>query len=335
MKIIANQPYMLPKNAGVTAVWFPLWEGRYITKAAAEQTEGRLLQFLINEPRGAAPPLHIHRDADETWYIINGQLTVFVGDQHQHHAIEAGRPIHQMQQAGMPVARLDTIRRQRDPMLREAVELAAKGEIDRALTLLKKHNRIREIQNTDVRYKSIAHEYVAAHEAGERVLVVSPANDERRQLNSAIRELLMRRYHISAEGKEQIIFVNRDLTTAQRLRAQSDQGGDVVRYRRGSLRLGLGKGTYARIEGTDPDLNRITVRTEDGRAVEYNPARLTGVDHPNSLRMGLGQPFIGRRDTLEEVVMFALESVNRRVPRSLERSARQGLPHRAVAHGAR
>ena len=203
---------------------------------------------------------------------------VFVGDQHQHHAIEAGRPIHQMQQAGMPVARLDTIRRQRDPMLREAVELAAKGEIDRALALLEKHDRIREIQNPEVRYKSIAHEYVAAHEAGERVLVVSPANDERRQLNSAIRELLKQRSHISAEGKEQVIFVNRDLTAAQRQHPQSYEVGDVVRYRRGSRRLGLGKGTYARVEGTDSDLNRITVRTEDGRAVEYNPARLTGVD---------------------------------------------------------
>ena len=40
---------------------------------------------------------------------------VFVGDQRQHHAIEAGRPLYQMQQAGMPIARLDTIRRQRDP----------------------------------------------------------------------------------------------------------------------------------------------------------------------------------------------------------------------------
>ena len=203
---------------------------------------------------------------------------VFVGDQQQHHAIEAGRPIHQMQQAGLPVARLDTIRRQRDPMLREAVELAAKGEIDRALSLLEKNHRIREIENPDVRYKSIAREYVAAHEAGERVLVVSPANDERRQLNSAIRELLMRRSHISAEGKEQIIFVNRDLTAAQRQHPQSYEVGDVVRYRRGSRRLGLGKGTYARVENTDSDLNRITVRTENGRAVEYNPARLTGVD---------------------------------------------------------
>ena len=203
---------------------------------------------------------------------------VFVGDQHQHHAIEAGRPIHQMQEAGMPAARLDTIRRQRDPILREAVELAAKGEIDRALALLENHDRIREIQNPDVRYKSIAHEYVAAHEAGERVLVVSPANDERRQLDSAIRELLMRRSHISAEGKEQTIFVKRDLSSAQRQYTQSYEVGDVVRYRRGSHRLGLGKGTYARVETTDSYLNRITVRTDDGRAIEYNPARLTGVD---------------------------------------------------------
>ena len=40
---------------------------------------------------------------------------VFVGDQRQHHAIEAGRPVYQMQQAGMRVAQLETIRRQRDP----------------------------------------------------------------------------------------------------------------------------------------------------------------------------------------------------------------------------
>jgi ATP-dependent exoDNAse (exonuclease V) alpha subunit len=58
---------------------------------------------------------------------------IFVGDQRQHHAIEAGRPIYQMQEAGMPVARLDTIRRQRDPELREAVMHAAKGEIAESL----------------------------------------------------------------------------------------------------------------------------------------------------------------------------------------------------------
>lgn len=81
MQTTANTPYSLPKEAGVTDVWFPLREGRYITKIAAEQTEGRLLQLLVSEPRGAAPPLHIHHDADETWYVIDGQLSIFVGDE--------------------------------------------------------------------------------------------------------------------------------------------------------------------------------------------------------------------------------------------------------------
>jgi conjugative relaxase-like TrwC/TraI family protein len=100
---------------------------------------------------------------------------VFVGDQRQHHAIEAGRPIHQMQQAGMPVARLDTIRRQRDPQLREAVSHAAKGEIAESLAILERRGDIREVADVAQRRKAIAQEYVAAHEAGQRVLVVSPA----------------------------------------------------------------------------------------------------------------------------------------------------------------
>src|SRR5262249_19650729 len=40
---------------------------------------------------------------------------VFVGDQRQHGAVEAGRPIAQLQATGMPIARLSTIRRQREP----------------------------------------------------------------------------------------------------------------------------------------------------------------------------------------------------------------------------
>ena len=118
---------------------------------------------------------------------------VFVGDQRQHHAIEAGRPLHQMQQAGMRVARLDTIRRQRDPELRKAVNHAANGEIAETIGILERLGRIRELSDTAIRYSSIAAEYVAATAAGERVLVVSPANEERRQLNAVIRQALKER----------------------------------------------------------------------------------------------------------------------------------------------
>ena len=50
---------------------------------------------------------------------------IFVGDQRQHGAVEAGRPIAQLQQAGMETAQLDSIRRQRDPELRKAIVSAA------------------------------------------------------------------------------------------------------------------------------------------------------------------------------------------------------------------
>jgi mannose-6-phosphate isomerase-like protein (cupin superfamily) len=73
--------YALRREAGVTDVWFPPTAGRFTFKTGAAQTEGRLLQVRCVEPRGAAAPLHVHHDADETWYVLDGELTVFVGDE--------------------------------------------------------------------------------------------------------------------------------------------------------------------------------------------------------------------------------------------------------------
>jgi quercetin dioxygenase-like cupin family protein len=85
MQITTNEPYALRNDEGVTDVWWPFNPtpvvGRYTSKVTSDRTEGRLFQMLISEGRGAAPPLHIHRDADETIYVIEGELTVFVGDE--------------------------------------------------------------------------------------------------------------------------------------------------------------------------------------------------------------------------------------------------------------
>jgi ATP-dependent exoDNAse (exonuclease V) alpha subunit len=135
---------------------------------------------------------------------------IFVGDQRQHHAIEAGRPLHQMQQAGMRVARLEMMRRQRDPELRKAVNLAANGEIAEAIGILDRAGRIQEVANTAERYASIAGEYGAATAAGEHVLVVSPANQERREVNEVIRQALKERGLLDSREVAQAILVNRD-----------------------------------------------------------------------------------------------------------------------------
>jgi quercetin dioxygenase-like cupin family protein len=67
----------------VTDLWWPYGPcvGRYTIKTTGEQTSDSLIQLLIRDSRGAATPLHVHHDTDETFYVIDGELTVFVGDE--------------------------------------------------------------------------------------------------------------------------------------------------------------------------------------------------------------------------------------------------------------
>jgi conjugative relaxase-like TrwC/TraI family protein len=208
----------------------------------------------------------------------NVERIVFVGDQRQHHAIEAGRPIYQMQQAGMPAARLDTIRRQLDPELREAVMHAAKGEVAESLTILERRGDIREVRDIEQRRRQIAREYLAAHESGEQVLVVSPANDKRRELNRTIRAELIARGHVDPLGQEHAILVGRNLSGAQRAIVYHYEEGDLLRFTRGSKQFAIPKGGYGRVEAVDRDANVLTINTGSGRRIEYNPVRLFGVE---------------------------------------------------------
>ena len=94
----AQSGYALPEDGGLTDVWFPATAGRYTVKLGAEQTDGRLMQVLCWEPRGAAPPLHAHSDADETWYVLDGEITFFLGDSR----IEAGPGTYVFGPQGVP-----------------------------------------------------------------------------------------------------------------------------------------------------------------------------------------------------------------------------------------
>jgi quercetin dioxygenase-like cupin family protein len=49
-------------------------------KATGEQTGGRLSLVEHVLPAGAASPWHVHHTEDESFYVIEGQLTVALGD---------------------------------------------------------------------------------------------------------------------------------------------------------------------------------------------------------------------------------------------------------------
>jgi conjugative relaxase-like TrwC/TraI family protein len=202
---------------------------------------------------------------------------VFVGDQRQHHAIEAGAPLRQFLAKNLTVAELRVIRRQKDPELKRAVELAAHGRPDEALDKLKEQRRIHEIADVTKRYQAIAANFLLGHQAGHQTLVVSPGNDERRKLNQTIRNLLVERGHIQQSCREHSILVARDLTQAQMHYARNYAESDVVHFNRAHKRQNIARDSYLTVTAVNRAANTLTLLTSDGSHVEVSPARWRGV----------------------------------------------------------
>jgi ATP-dependent exoDNAse (exonuclease V) alpha subunit len=200
---------------------------------------------------------------------------LLVGDTRQHHAVEAGRPYHQLQEAGVQTVRLDAIVRQQDPALKEAVESLARGDIQTAIEQLRDQGRVHEFTTRDDRLRAIAHAFV--HDPDE-TLAVAPDHRSRRDLNERIHALLRQAGHVSPdEQRVRVLEPRQEVTGADRQWAEQYARGDVVRYTTGSRTLGIRAGDYARIAQIEAAKNRVTVVRGNGESLTYDPRRLQGV----------------------------------------------------------
>ena len=80
--VLVSDPvgYVLDAGQG-EAHWFLGARATY--KTTRSQNGGGLFLAEFHAPRGHGAPLHVHDDADEMFYVLNGQLTVeYAGEQH-------------------------------------------------------------------------------------------------------------------------------------------------------------------------------------------------------------------------------------------------------------
>jgi ATP-dependent exoDNAse (exonuclease V) alpha subunit len=175
----------------------------------------------------------------------------------------------------MRTAKLDEIVRQKDPALKSAVELLAKGQVSAALDSLQQQGRVREISGTEERIRAIARSYV---ESPEKTLIVSPDNASRRELNVAVRQELKAHGTLAPEDRSFRVLVQRqDMTGAERSWASHYEINDVVRYARGSKVAGIEAGAYGTVAAINAAANLLTVEKSSGEQAVYDPRRLTGV----------------------------------------------------------
>ncbi|AZS77401.1 MAG: conjugative relaxase [Achromobacter sp.] len=203
----------------------------------------------------------------------DGARIVMLGDTGQTKAIEAGRPFHQLQVAGMATAQMGDIIRQKSPELKAAVELAAKGQASASLGVLDAQLRaVHTIKDDGERYGAIATRYAGLNDDERReTLIVTGTNDSRNALNEATHQAL----GLSGRGFGFNLLTRRDTTQAERRVAKYFIAGDVVQperdYRAGNLRQGEMYRVVGTLSGKPNDL--VVEHIESKVKTAFNPAR--------------------------------------------------------------
>lgn len=73
----ATKPYSRSAGQG-PAYWGP--GDLYTFLATGKETNGAYFQFEALVPSGGGPPPHIHSDKDESFYLVEGSLEMYLGD---------------------------------------------------------------------------------------------------------------------------------------------------------------------------------------------------------------------------------------------------------------
>ncbi len=70
-------PVAVTRNEGEARWWF---NGLAVIKATAASTGGQMSIIEVTEPPGAEAPLHVHHREDEAFWVLDGNVTLHVGD---------------------------------------------------------------------------------------------------------------------------------------------------------------------------------------------------------------------------------------------------------------
>lgn len=259
---------------------------------------------------------------------------VILGDTKQTEAIEAGKPFAQLQQEGMETVRIAEIQRQQPKELKEAVSLAARGDMAASL---EKAGRIEELPDAYTRHSRIVEDYLALPEADRAsTLIISGTNEARRQINGMMRDGL----GLSGKGKEFTLLTRVDMTQAQRRYAPSYQRGMVLQPDKDYPRAGLIRGETYHVDQALPG-NILVLHDAAGQELRINPrtSNQLSVYHAGTSELAVGDTIrINRNDSALDLTNGDRMRVTAIIGRTIQLeslSTQQPKPRRIELEGSK
>jgi hypothetical protein len=157
---------------------------------------------------------------------------ILSGDYRQHASVEAGDSFRLLEsEAGVRLAELKTIRRQKTPQYRKAVEEISRGTAVGAKKGFDRLDRMGAVIEAtgDERHKMLVADYLDATRAGKSALIIAPTRAEGEHLTEELRHALKERGGLGEE-REFIVRRPTNWTDAQKRDARNYEPGMVVEF---------------------------------------------------------------------------------------------------------
>lgn len=220
---------------------------------------------------------------------------VLSGDPTQIRSVPRGDAFKFLEErAGLSVARLRTIQRQRCDDLKEAVQYISDGQMIEGFDKLDEIGSVIEMEDDD-RYQALAKDYADTSDQRVRlrkksVLVISPTHKESAEVTDAIREELKSRNKLKGKEREFTRLVDAGWKEADRQRAVNYEPGMIVKFRQNTSMFK--KSQEVRVMNTNTKTNEVGVLVPGTRdcivRLKLEDAKHFGVYRQQSLKLAKG-----------------------------------------------
>src|SRR5437870_4112252 len=201
---------------------------------------------------------------------LTGCRVVLSGDTGQHASVARGDALRILEQySSYRFSELTTIRRQKPQAFRQAVELAAAKQTEKAFAKLVELGAVTEAPNDDGQlYQRAADAYLAAVKQGKSALLVSPTWSEIEAVTDKLRETLKADGVLGQHEQAVTVFDSLSWTEAQKKNANQFQPGQRLRFVRQTKRFERGE----TVEVLAVVENGLRVRRPDGTEIDFIPS---------------------------------------------------------------
>jgi ATP-dependent exoDNAse (exonuclease V) alpha subunit len=186
------------------------------------------------------------------------------------------------------------IQRQKNPELQQAVAITV-GTADlgpdetltdlnlarnaRAFDFLEQAGRVTEHEDPRDLIDLLARQYVDRGPRRNQTIIITPFNEDRVEINNAVRAELQERGELDVNDSAHTIFRSEgDMTRAKQKEAQYYTKDMTVRFGRDYQKILASRGEYMRVVGTRPDEGIVVLRKSDGSLMEWEPKKYNRVE---------------------------------------------------------